>query len=181
AAPAAAARGVRRHWCGGGMMAQVAFWLTLAAVAATGLLAGASLDQSIKQLPARHRIGVEAYSAYSQASDLGNGILFYGVLGIGAALLAVAAAFAIHVASLPAAALIPADLGAAFAVLHSLVTMRAAPTMFSQRHAQGDPAALARVFDRFNRLQAVRAFLQVVTFGVLLWTLVAVVEMARTG
>src|SRR5262249_51970896 len=111
AAPAAAARGVRRHWCGGGMMAQVAFWLTLAAAAATGLLAGASLDQSIKQLPARHRIGVEAYSAYSQASDLGNGIFFYGVLGVGAALLALAAAVAAHVAALPGAALVPPTSG----------------------------------------------------------------------
>ena len=69
------------------MVASVALWLTLAAAAATGLLAGASLDQSIKQLPARRRIGIEAYSAYSQASDLGNGIFFYGVLGVGAALL----------------------------------------------------------------------------------------------
>jgi hypothetical protein len=39
--------------------------LTLAATAADGRLAGASLDQSIKQLPARQRIGVKAYSAYS--------------------------------------------------------------------------------------------------------------------
>jgi len=34
--------------------------LLLAAAGANGLLAGASLDQSIKQLPARHRIGVLA-------------------------------------------------------------------------------------------------------------------------
>jgi len=47
-------------------------------------IAGASLDQSIKQLPARHCLNV-AYSAYSQASDLGNGIVFYAVLGVGAA------------------------------------------------------------------------------------------------
>ena len=36
--------------------------LVLAATAADGLLAGASLDQSIKQLPARHRIGAVAES-----------------------------------------------------------------------------------------------------------------------
>ena len=163
------------------MMAQVAFWLTLAAAAATGLLAGASLDQSIKQLPARHRIGVEAYSAYSQASDLGNGIFFYGVLGVGAALLALAAAVAAHVAALPGAGLVPADLGAAFAVLHSLVTARVAPTSFSQRRVQGDAAALARVFNRFARWQAVRAGLQAVNFGVLLWALVAVADGTRAG
>ena len=43
--------------------------LILAATAADGLLAGASLDQSIKQLPARRRIGAVDYSAYSRASD----------------------------------------------------------------------------------------------------------------
>ena len=51
--------------------------LLVAATAADGLLAGASLDQSIKQLPARHRMGVIAFSAYSRASDLGPGIIWY--------------------------------------------------------------------------------------------------------
>lgn len=72
------------------------FALLVAATAAIGLLAGASLDQSIKQLPARHRIGSIAFSQYSRASDLGNGILFYGILGVGAALLNIAAAIAAY-------------------------------------------------------------------------------------
>src|SRR5437868_665905 len=156
-------------------MAQDAFWLTLAAAAATGLLAGASLDQSIKQLPARHRIGVEAYSAYSRAADLGNGVLFYGVLGVGAALPTVAAAVAARLAAVPGAVRIPTDLGAALAMSHSFTTGRAAPTLFSLRRIQGDPAALARVFERFARWQAARAVLQVANFGVLLWALTEIV------
>jgi len=38
-------------------------WLVLLSVAliVNGLLAGASLDQSIEQLPSRHRIGMLAY------------------------------------------------------------------------------------------------------------------------
>jgi hypothetical protein len=133
------------------VMEQAAFWLTLSAAAAIGLLAGASLDQLIKQLPARHRVGIEAYSVYSQAADLGYGILFYGILGVGSALLAVAAAVAVHAAALPRAVSVPADLGALFAVPHSLTTARAAPTNFSQRRVQGDPAALSSVFNRFTR------------------------------
>ena len=35
------------------------------ATALTGMLCGASLDQSIKQLPARHIISVKAFSAYA--------------------------------------------------------------------------------------------------------------------
>jgi protein-S-isoprenylcysteine O-methyltransferase Ste14 len=40
-----------------------ATWLPLAAVVSNGLLVGASLDQSIKQLPARDRIGVTVVAA----------------------------------------------------------------------------------------------------------------------
>jgi hypothetical protein len=71
---------------------QPLFLLVIAATALDGLLAGASLDQSIKQLPARRRIGVIAYSAYSRAADMGTGILWYAILGVGAALLTIVAA-----------------------------------------------------------------------------------------
>src|SRR5262252_8346004 len=62
------------------------------ATAVDGLLAGASLDQSIKQLPARHHIGVVAFSAYSRASDQANGVAWYAALGVGGAVLTLAAA-----------------------------------------------------------------------------------------
>jgi hypothetical protein len=66
----------------------------LAAVAANGLLAGATLDQAVTQLPARHRIGVAAFSAHSQAADLSNGVAWYTILGVGTALLTLAAVVA---------------------------------------------------------------------------------------
>src|SRR4051794_9381176 len=66
-------------------------WLLLAALIGNGLLAGASLDQSIKQLPARRRIGVVAFSEYSKAGDLGPGVIWYAALGTGAAALTVIA------------------------------------------------------------------------------------------
>ena len=56
-------------------------WLLVAAVIGNGLLVGASLDQVIKQLPARHRIGVVAFSDYSRAGDLGHGIAWYAASG----------------------------------------------------------------------------------------------------
>jgi hypothetical protein len=55
-------------------------------------LVGAGLDQSIKQLPARHRIGPAAFAAYSQAADLHNGIPWYAILGLGTAALTLFAA-----------------------------------------------------------------------------------------
>jgi hypothetical protein len=93
------------------------------------------------------------------------------VLGISAALLAIAAAIAAHLAAMPASAQLPADLAAALAVLHSLATARAAPTNFSQRGVQGDPTALTLVFDGFVRWQTLRVVLQVAALGVLLWAL----------
>ena len=146
--------------------------LLTAATAASGLLAGASLDQSIKQLPARHRIGVIAFSRYSQASDLGNGIAWYAGLGIGAALLTIGTAIAAFIQEISSNQALPIYVAGVLAILHSLVTVRAAPTNFSQRRYQNDEAALAVVFDRFTRWQALRAILQVLTFGTLLWAMV---------
>jgi Domain of unknown function (DUF1772) len=144
--------------------------LVLAATAADGLLAGASLDQSIKQLPARRRIGAVDYSAYSRAADLGNGIAFYGIFGVGAAALTVAAAVSAHRHEPRSHRTPPLYAAAGLAVLHSLATTRAAPTNFSQRKvARDDEATLAQIFDRFERWQTVRAALQVLNLGAMLW------------
>ena len=68
---------------------------------------------------------------------------------------------------------LPLYLAALLSILHSIVTAVAAPTNFSQRDHEADNAALSSIFDRFARLQALRATLQVLTFGALLWALVA--------
>jgi hypothetical protein len=150
--------------------------LIAAATFATGLLAGASLDQSVKQLPARHRIGVAAYARYSQAADLANGIAFYATLGVAAAAFNLAAAISAASEALSGTPALAIYSGAVLAILHSLVTARAAPTNHSQRR-MSDEGALTRLFDRFTRLQALRCTLQVVNFAVNLWALVA---LART-
>jgi hypothetical protein len=152
------------------MMFDTLLLFILVATATTGILAGASLDQSIKQLPARHRMGMVAFSSYSRAADLGNGIVWYAVIGISAATLTVAAAIVAHWQA--TTHVTPLDLAAVLAVLHSLVTARAAPTNFSQRKAADDEVALAQIFNRFARWQALRAVLQVLNFGALLWALI---------
>src|SRR5258708_34416174 len=67
--------------------------LVVATTALSGIATGTSLDVSIRQLPARHRIGVLAYSAYSQATDLGTAVFWYISVGVGAFLFALAAAW----------------------------------------------------------------------------------------
>src|SRR5258708_16010745 len=148
--------------------------LTLLVVVATvfnGILAGASLDQSIKQLPARHKTGVVAYSAYSQASDLGNGIAWYAILGVGAALLTIIAELIAFFQGSGVPSAVPIYIAAVLSILHSLMTTQAAPTLFSQRRHPQDEAALREIFNRFERWQTLRAFFQVLTFGALLWAI----------
>jgi hypothetical protein len=148
-------------------------WLLVAAMLGNGLLVGASLDQVIKQLPARHRIGVLAFSDYSKAGDLGRGVPWYATLGIGAALLTVVAAL-VGLADQPDAQMSAALwLALALTVAHSFTTLRAAPLNFSQRAAAGDATRLAAIFDRFERWSTARATLQALTLLSVAWALVA--------
>jgi hypothetical protein len=138
--------------------------LLMTAVAANGLLTGAALDQAVKQLPARHRIGVEAFSAYSQAADLSNGVAWYATLGVGTAALSIAAVVA-GLRARPSRMVRRALwVAAAGTVGHMAVTAVAAPLNFSQRHAHG-VRELTEVFDTFERLNTLRAALQVVVLG----------------
>lgn len=150
--------------------------LIILATAANGILAGASLDQSIKQLPARHKIGVIAFSKYSQAADLGNGILWYASIGIGAAVLTIAAAVAAYFNGLNTSITTPLYIAAILAILHSLATTQAASTNFSQLKVAKDEAALTRVFNRFEKWQTLRAVLQVLNFTVMLWAIIAFIN-----
>ena len=151
--------------------------LVVLATAANGILTGASLDQSIKQLPARHRIGMIVYSKYSQAADLGNGILWYAAIGIGAAVLTIASAVAAYFNGLNTSITTPLYIAAILAVLHSLATTQAAPINFSQREVAQDEETLARVFKRFEKWQTIRAILQVLNFAAMLWAMAAFASM----
>src|SRR5450432_3229915 len=101
--------------------------LLIASLAANGLLTGATLDKAIKQLPARKTIGATAYSDYSRAADLGNGLIWYPVLGVGTAALSVvtgAVGLAQHASGGQQAALIALIAGS---VAHMGSTALAAP------------------------------------------------------
>ncbi len=151
-------------------------FLLLAATAANGLLAGASLDQSIKQLPARNRMGVLAFARYSQAADLANGVPWYAALGIGTAVLSLAAAIAALTEhpSRPATAALVALI--VLTLAHTATTVAAAPTNYSQRKVGDNEQALTAIFDRFTRWQTARAVLQV---GALIAALAAVATTPR--
>ena len=152
--------------------------LLIAAVGANGLLCGMSMDQSIKQLPARHRIGVVAYSDYSRAGDLGNGIALYAIVGVGTALLSVLAAIVALTDDPTSSQTAAAVTLLAATVAHMAITGRAAPTNISQRRHAGDEPALTAVFDRFTRLQTVRLVFNLTALAGAVWAVVTTVQAA---
>ncbi len=136
-----------------------------------GLLAGASLDQSIEQLPARRRIGVRAYSAYSRASHVVHGKFWLIPLGIGGPLLTfVAAIWALRL-DLPRERSLPVLLAGALAVAHVLSTVKAASINLRQWKVGDDEVALAKILDQYERWQALRAGLQFLTVACAIWAL----------
>jgi hypothetical protein len=148
--------------------------LVIATAALSGIGAGASLDVSIRQLPARHRIGVLAYSAYSQATDLGTARVWYPPLGIGTLLLALATVVVAFFQQTALPHALPIYVAAALWIVHLLITLIwALPTLPRQRQFPHDEHQLAALFNRFERLQTVRAVLDVVIFGTTLWALVS--------
>lgn len=142
------------------------------AVAANGILTGATLDQAIKQLPARDELGAEAFSAYSQASDLSQGVPWYASIGVGTAVLTVLTVVAGIRAHRPVRVRRSLWVALVGTIGHLAVTAVAAPVNFSQRDA-ATVAELADIQDTFAQLNVVRAGLVVV---VLLAVLVAVLE-----
>jgi hypothetical protein len=104
----------------------------LIAITSTGMLCGASLDQSIKQLPARHKIGMKAFSSYAKAADLKNGIIWYASLGITSVLSSVIIAILVWQQQETKIFLIT-YMGAFFAICHMICTLFAAPTYFKQK------------------------------------------------
>jgi hypothetical protein len=148
--------------------------LFLSALFLTGLLCGASLDQSFKQLPARRVIGLKAFSAYAKAADLRNGVIWYAILGIGAALTSLITAVLAWRDHSPEPYGLPLYLAGAFAILHSICTSIAAPTYHKQKRI-GDEAGLRGLFDRFAFIQTIRSIFILLNFLSLIWALVIII------
>jgi hypothetical protein len=144
------------------------------ATAVNGLLAGLNTDTALVKLPARRRIGAVAYATFARGNDLGNGLVVYQLLGVGAVLLTVLATAIAYIERSPMEVLLLLSLASLLSLLHTFATTRAAPVMLSLKDAPDDEALLMAKLDRFARWHAVRATFQVLAFFVLLWALVIV-------
>lgn len=124
--------------------------LVTIATAIDAILAGAVLDYSIKQLPARKTIEIVAYRKYFAASDFGNGRFWYIPLGLSSyALNVIVAALAYSESGLSSSTWLFV-VAAGCAVIHSFGTSQAIPAgLHFLRTQSGDEAVLNKLFDRF--------------------------------
>ncbi len=148
--------------------------LMILATAINGLLSGLNVDTALVKLPARRRIGAVAYATFARGNDLGNGLVLYPLLGVGAALFTLLATALAYAERSPMEVVLLLSLASLLSLLHTFATTRAAPVMLSIKDAPDDEAILTAKLDRFARWHAVRATFQVLAFFVLLWALVAV-------
>lgn len=151
------------------MSLDVGAGLTLAAMVTVAIATGATLDQAIKQLPARHRIGPTAYLAYVRAADMTNGLLWYPVLGIGTALITLAAVASGLLHGSGQTGTVPLLIAAVGTLAHVGITSRAAPTLLALRRGAPDEALVRATLDRFARLNVARATAMIVTLGAITW------------
>ena len=94
-------------------------------------------------------------------------------LGVGGAVLTLAAAVTAVLRGAPNHARQPLLLAGLLSIAPSLTTARAAPINFSQGAVGDDQRALQHIFDSFERWQTMRASLQLATFLAMLWALPA--------
>ena len=145
----------------------------MAATVSSALACGATLDQTFKQLPARHQIGATAYAAYVRAADLRNGLIWYPIIGIGTTLLCLAAVVTgllDHPGASGGAALVTLALGT---IVFTAATGRAAPTLLTLRTGEVTEATAQATLHRFARFNGVRAVGIAVTLAASVWALAA--------
>ncbi len=147
--------------------------LLIIAVIEHGLIAGTSFDVALVKLPTRKKIGATAYARFARGNDLGNGLVVYPVLGILSLILAIGALVVALALSEPFRLVLPLIAAVGTTVVHSLMTLKAAPIMLSLRDESDDEAVLGRKLNRFAFWHGWRTLFQGLTFAALVWALVA--------
>ena len=149
--------------------------LVTGAILIDGVLAGASLDRTLIQLPAFRQVGPLPWAAFSRKADLGDrAFLWYpGLAMIGTGLsLAAALKGRSETSSRSASAWLAA--AAAFSAAGLLATAGAAPNMLRVRQAGDDAAVLQRSMEGFQFWQRIRGTLQGLAFVANVLSLLAI-------
>jgi hypothetical protein len=143
--------------------------LLVAATGLSGLLAGASADRYLVQVPAWRRLDVLIWAEHSRHADLGNGRFWYPALAFSSTSLSIVAAIAVRQIGLVAIGLrAPVYLAALLSFFGLGMTVLAAPNLLRLRHPK-DRATTEASFRAFHRWGLVRAIFQILAFPANLW------------
>ena len=144
--------------------------LVTAATAFSGVVAGTTIDTGVVKLPAWRRLGAESWADYTR-EELPTSLVWYPILGIGAVLVNVAAAIAVHLnGEVTRSAALPSRVVAILAIGHLLTTARAVPHMVRVKETN-DPASLGEALGSFTRWHLARTGIDALTFAANLWAL----------
>ena len=155
------------------MTTSVTRGLVSAASALSGVVAGTTIDTGIVKLPAWRRLGAESWAQYTR-EELPTSLVWYPILGIGAVLVNVAAAVAVHRdGEATRSAALPSKAVAVLAIGHLLTTAKAVPHMVKVRETD-DPDSLREALESFTRWHLARTGIDALTFAANLWSLTAV-------
>ena len=149
--------------------------LVTAATALSGVVAGTTIDTGVVKLPAWRRLGAESWADYTR-EELPTSLVWYPILGIGAVLVNVAAAIAVHLdGEATRSAALPSRVVAFLAIGHLLTTAGAVPHMMRVRETD-DRASLQGALESFTRWHLARTGLDTLTFAANLWSLTSVLK-----
>ena len=147
--------------------------LVSAATALSGVVAGTTIDTAIVKLPAWRRLGAESWASYT-SEELPTSLIWYPVLGIGAVLVNISAAVAVHRdRGAPRPATVSSRAVAILAIGHLLTTAKAVPHMMRVRET-GDPDSLQEALKSFRRWHLARTGIDALTFAADLHSLISV-------
>ena len=147
--------------------------LVTAATALSGLVAGTTIDTAIVKLPAWRRLGAESWADYTR-EELPTSLVWYPILGIGAVVVNISAAVAVHRdGGAPRPAALPSQVVAILAIGHLVTTARAVPHLVRVRKT-GDPDSLQGALECFRLWHLARIWIDALTFAANLRSLVSV-------
>lgn len=149
------------------------FVLLVVTVIVHGIIAGLSFDVALVKLPTRQRIGYVAYANFARGNDLGNGVIVYPMIGVLAVILIASTTIIAYLFNSPMPVRILLNISVVLTIAHTGCSAVAAPIMLSLKKTPDNESILKQKLDRFAFWHGLRASFQILTFIVLVISLIA--------
>jgi len=116
---------------------------------------------------------MKIFSAYAKAADLKNGVIWYAILGVSAALMSIITAILVWANNIQENYALPLYLGGIFAICHTFCTTQAAPLYHKQKKIE-DEEELKKLFNKFEKIQIFRSTFTSLNFLSYVWAFIII-------